>query len=316
MKKIIEKLKGKNILITGGSGFIGSHLVEALKPLCNVTVFSRTEKIESVKSISVDLRDEKDVLEKIRDLDFDIVFHMAARIKLPGKDNGVKNYFKVNATGTKNILEACRRKDIERFIYSSSMSVFGNALYLPVDEKHPKMPESFYGMSKLLGEIYCNEFHRFYGINTTILRYSAVFGPRQNGKWVIPIFISNALKKKPLQVKNVSSGDFVYVKDAVNANILAACEKRAAGEGFNIGSGIETTVKELAYAIKKTIPDVKIIDISPKNEVIKRFVFDISKPRSMLGYKPFYSLNDGLVEQIEYAKRARKDDKGVFLRNE
>lgn len=303
--KKIEKLKGKNVLVTGGFGFIGSHLVKTIKPLYNVTVLSHTKNLEGVKSINVDLRDEKDVLEKIKDLDFDIVFHMAGRIKLPGEDDYVKEYFEVNATGTKNILEACRRKDIERFIYSSSMSVFGNVLYLPVNEEHPKMPRSFYGMSKLLGEIYCDEFHRLYGISTTILRYSAVFGPGQNEKWVIPIFISKALKKEPLQVENISSGDFVYVKDVVNANILAACEKCAAGEDFNIGSGRETTMEELACAIKKIISDTKIIYISTKNQIIKRFVFDISKARNVLGYTPNYSLIDGLVEQIKYAKHAK-----------
>lgn len=302
MKNITEKLKDKNILITGGSGFIGSHLVETLKSLCNVTVLSRTKNIEGVESINVDLRDEKGVLKKIRNSDFDIVFHTAGRVKLPGEYNDEKEYFEVNAIGTKNILEVCRRKEIERFIYSSSMAVFGNALYLPVNEEHPKIPESLYGMSKLLGEIYCNEFHRLYGTNTTILRYSAVFGPRQNEKWVIPIFINNALKKEPIQVRNVSSGDFVYVKDVVTANILAACEKGATGEDFNIGSGIETTVKELAYVVKKIIPDAKIRCVSAKNEAIKRFVFDISKARNVLGYEPIFSLNNGLMEQIKYEK--------------
>lgn len=307
MKKLIKKFNGKNVLITGGTGFIGSHLVKALKNFCDVTVLAYPEKMEGVKSIIVDLRDEKGVFEKIKNLNFDIVFHTAGSVKLPGKDESAENHLKVNAIGTKNILEACKGKNIERFVYSSSMSVFGGALYLPVDEKHPKMPSSFYGMSKLLGEICCSEYHRFYGVNTTVLHYSSVFGPRQNKRWVASIFINSALKKKPLRVigSGESSGDFVYVGDVVNANILAALKKRAIGEDFNIGSGKETTIKGVAYAVKKIIPSVRIIHRSTKNEVIKRFVFDISKARDVLGYKPNYSLYDGLVEQIEYAKHAK-----------
>jgi UDP-glucose 4-epimerase len=306
MKKLIKKFNGKNVLITGGTGFIGSHLVKALKDFCGATVLAYPDKMEGVKSIIVDLRDEKDVLKKTKGLDCDVVFHMAGHMELPGKVDAEK-HLAINAGGTKNILEACRKKDIERFIYSSSMTVFGDALYLPVDEKHPKIPDSFYGMSKLLGEIYCYEYRRFYGINTVILRYSYVFGPKQYEGRVVPIFINNALKKKPLQVKGsgTSSQDFVYIKDVVNANILAACRKGAVGGEFNIGSGKDTTINELAHTVKKIIPSARIIHSSAKNEVIKRFVFDISKARNVLGYKPNYSLYNGLVEQIEYAKHAK-----------
>lgn len=299
--KVIEKLRDKNVLISGGLGFIGSHLVEALKPICNVTVLSHTKSIEHTKLINADLRNEKDILTKMWDVDFDIVFHMAAQI---GQS---KQCFEVNADGTRNILETCRKKDIRRFIYSSSMSVFGDASHLPVNEEHPKNATSPYGISKLFGEFYCNEYHKSYGVNTTILRYSSVFGPRQNEKWVIPIFIDNALNKKPLQVRTASSGDFIYVKDVVKANILAAtCKKHIGGEDFNIGSGIETTIKELAYTIKEIIPDTEIVYEPAENEIAKRFVFDISKIRNVLGYKPDYSLKKGLTEQIKFSSSQRR----------
>jgi len=304
IKKSLKRIEGKHVLVTGGTGFIGSHLVEALKDFCKVVILSRTRKTGGVTTINADLRDESDIYKKISDLDIDIVFHLAGNVRLPGK---AKDHLEINAIGTRNLLEVCRMKDIEVFIYSSSMSVFGNPLYLPVDEKHPKIPISFYGISKLLGEKYCDEYRRFYGINTTILRYSHVFGPRQPITWVTSIFINDALSNKSLRIYGTgkSSGDFIYVKDVVYANILAASQKNAIGEDFNIGTGKETTIEELAHAIKKLTGKGDISYIPEKNKKITRFVFDISKAKEIIGYTPQYTLEEGLLEQIEYISKRK-----------
>ena len=303
-KKNLKEIGGKNVLVTGGTGFIGSHLVETLKDFCSVIVLSHTRKMKGVTILNADLRDENEIRKKMSDVDIDIVFHLAGNVKLLGKDTA-EEHLEINATVTKNLLEACRRKDIEKIIYSSSMSVFGNPLYLPVDEKHPKIPKSFYGMSKFLGEIYCNEYHDFYGLDTIILRYSDVFGPGQPMVWVTSIFINNALYDKPLQIygSGKSSSDFVYVKDVVNANILAASKKNAIGEDFNIGSGKETTIEELAYTIKKLTGKGSISYISEKNEKRRMFVFDISKAKKIIGYTPQHILEEGLLEQIKYMNK-------------
>ena len=300
-KNNLKEILGKSVLVTGGTGFIGSHLVEALKDACEVIVLSRGRKMEGIKTINADLRDENNLCKEIGNLGIDIVFHLAGNVKLPGKDTA-EEHLEINAAGTKNLLEACRKKDIEKIIYSSSMSVFGNPLYLPVDEKHPKIPKSFYGISKLLGEIYCNEYHDFYDLNTIILRYSDVFGPRQPMVWVTSIFINNALNNKPLQIygSGKSSGDFVYIKDIVNANIIAASPKKAVGEDFNIGSGEETTIEELAYTIKNLTGKGDISYVSEKQDKRRMFVFDISKAKKTIGYAPQYTLEAGLLEQIEY----------------
>jgi UDP-glucose 4-epimerase len=300
VKDSLNEMKGKSALVTGGTGFIGSHLVEALKNFCRVTVLSHARKIEGVTTINIDLRNEADVLKNIADLDFDIVFHLSGNVRVPSRDTA-EDHLKINARGTRNLLEACKKKRVKKFILSSSMCVFGNPLYLPVDEKHPKIPTSFYGISKLLGESYCNEYQRFYGINTVILRYSHVYGPRQYIGRVCSIFINNALNKEPLQIygSGKSSYDFVYVKDVVDANILAACEESAIGEDFNIGSGQETSIEDLAQAIREIIPEASVNHVPDRNEGLKRFVFDISKSHNVLGYKPSYTLKEGLLRQIQ-----------------
>jgi len=187
------------------------------------------------------------------------------------------------------------------------MAVFDDSLYLPVAEKHAKVPNNFYGMSKLLAEIYCGEYARFHGMTTVILRYSTVYGPRQYDGEVIPVFISNALNGEALRVHGVgkATSDFVYVRDIVNANILAATKETVPGDDFNIGSGEETSIEDLAYAIKGVIPEASITYTPDKSPNTKRFVFDISKARDVLGYKPTYTLPQGLSEQIQHIRNTR-----------
>lgn len=299
----LSKLQGKRVLITGGTGFIGSHLVEALKDICNITILSQTKRTSGVTTINVDLRDESAVSKSMSDVDVDIVFHMAGNLRVPGKDTA-QDHLEINAIGTRNILEAYCNKGVEKFIYSSSMLIFGDPVYLPVDERHLRIPLCFYGMSKLLGENYCKEYNRYYGVNTVILRYSHVYGPGQYKGRVCSIFINNALAGEPLRVygSGETTVDFVYVGDVVNASILAAAKENIAGEDFNIGSGQETSIEDLAQTIREIVPKASINHVPDKNEGSKRFVFDISKSHNVLGYRPFYTLKEGLLRQIQCAR--------------
>ena len=304
VESALNKMKGKHVLVTGGTGFIGAHLVEALRGFCRVTVLSSAGKSEGIDTLNVDLRNETDVIKSLGDKNFDVVFHLAANATNPSKYSA-EDHLKTNAEGTRILLEACRGKGVERFIYSSSMSVFGPALYLPVDEKHPKLPRSFYGASKLLGESYCNEYRSFYGLGTVVLRYSSVYGPGQAAGLVCATFISNALNGEPLNVYETAGSkyDFVCVEDIVSANILAACEDSAVGKDFNIGSGEQWSIDGLARVIEGLLPNVRIIHVPGRSEGDKSFLFDISKASDMLGYKPNYTLQRGLLEQIEYSKK-------------
>jgi len=301
VEKSLQKIKGENVLITGATGFIGKHLVDCLKKVCRVYIVSRNKSTVHQDVIIADIKDQKTIEKEIKKIDINTIFHLAGHISKSASINQIDDFYSINADGTKNMLEICRKHDIDRFIYSSSMSVFGKPLYLPIDENHPQFPPLHYGKSKLLGELYCKEFHKYYKINTTILRYSSVYGPGQQHNEIIPIFITNALSDKPLLLYNNGndSGDFIFVKDVVSANILAATNRKAINQDFNIGSGTETTVEDLAKLILKWVGNGKMQYVSNEQESSHKFVFNITKAKNTLGYLPRHSLNQGLEEQIK-----------------
>lgn len=295
----MSEIEGKNILITGGSGFIGRHLVESLIGKCNLIISSH-RKIEgrnidrkNAKLIELQLEDFDEVNKTLKDID--IVFHLAAEIGYPGEKTKPLGMYRSNTMGSLSLLEACRSNDV-RLVYSSSMAVYGTPKYLPVDEKHPKNPKSFYGASKLGGEYYCLLFNELYSIETTVLRYSTVYGPGMDRRWVTSIFFKRALEDKPLTIygSGESTSDFVFVEDVVQANLFASLKNKAIGEDFNIGSGAETSLKELAEQIIQITNKGNIAHDYTKDEKIKRFRFDISKAKKILNYNPQFNLVNGL----------------------
>ena len=302
-----EKLAGKTILITGGTGFIGSPLVQALSPHCDVVVLSRDKKIKGIRTIHADISNLSDLVNSAEKTDIDLVFHVAGNTVTPSHTRDI-DHFSINALGTKNLLELCLKKDVEQMIYSSSMEVYGNPLSLPVSETDPKIPGSYYGMSKWTGEHYCQEFRKQYGLNTTILRYSYVYGPNLPDFRVISRFIRNALEERPLVLHNSgrSTTDYVFVKDVVSSNILAASHKNAINQDFNIGSGTETSVEDLAYEITEITGRGTVQHLPRDQERAPRFVFDISKAKKALDFVPGYSLHEGLKEQIQYMINAKQ----------
>lgn len=169
-------MEGKNILITGGTGFIGQNLISVLESVSNVFILSHSRCHDGKNIIYGDITNIASLRKNCRNLDFDIVFHMAGSTITPQTINQ-GSFFDVNATGTKNILDLCREFDIEKLIYSSTMSVFGQPNHVPVDEKHPKIPVTHYGMSKLIGELYCSEFFRTYGVKSIYCVIHMSMGP-------------------------------------------------------------------------------------------------------------------------------------------
>tara|TARA_Y100000114_G_scaffold155177_1_gene178760 strand:+ start:61 stop:966 length:906 start_codon:yes stop_codon:yes gene_type:complete len=248
----------KKAIITGGAGFIGSHLVDALVNLgIQVSIIDdfSTGKVENVnkkaycwkQDISkVDINELTDFMKGV-----DTVFHLAALARVQPSIEQPLPYHDANVTGTHNLLVAASRAGVNKFIFSSSSSVYGNAS-TPTSESHPKNPISPYALHKLIGEQYCKLFSTLYDIDTVSLRYFNVYGDRMNlegaYRLAIPIFASQIKEGKPCTINNDGKQrrDFTYVGDVVDANIICASnKKRFSGDVFNIGNGNNTSVNEL-----------------------------------------------------------------------
>lgn len=301
----------RRIVVTGGAGFIGSHLVDALATGgCTVTVFddlsSGTLKniqphLESDKVCFAkgDIRNERQVQESLRNAD--IVFHLAALTSVSYSIEKPMLTNEVNVGGTRNLLEASIRRNVKRFVYVSSCAVYGNPQYVPIDENHPMSP---YADSKVEAEEHCKEYQREHGLKTVILRLFNVYGPRQTYNLysgVISKFIEELRKgKRPLIYGDgQQTRDFVHVSDVVQALLLSASADEAVGQAFNIGSGDSVTINRLYQLIREKLR-VKTEPVyeEPRLGEIKHSLAEISKARQILGYQPATILEKGLESLI------------------
>ena len=305
------------IVITGGAGFIGSNLAEvlALAPnneVCVVDDLStgRVENIpiasgiEFIKGSITDLQLMNEVLA-----DADFVFHQAA---LPGVQRSIEDPAhanEVNIRGTLNVLMAARDAGVKKVIYASSSSVYGDTPELPNREGMTPNPLSPYAVTKLVGEYYCKVFNDVYGLNTISLRYFNVYGPRQDPHSeyaaVIPRFVSRVLRGEPpiIYGDGQQTRDFTFVKDVVNANILAM-NSDATGV-YNIASGRMISIQELATLITRLTgrdSDLEPVFDKPRKGDVRHSLADISRARAVMGYKPEYSLERGLEETLRWFK--------------
>jgi UDP-glucose 4-epimerase len=281
-------LKGKRVLITGGAGFIGSHLVDRL-------VDSRR-----VQFIEGDVRGSEVVEEAVKDVD--LVCHLAALVSVPYSMREPLLTHEVNVTGTLNLLIASMNRGVKRFAYLSTCAVYGEPEHLPVDETHPTNPISPYAASKLAAEHYCKAFQQAYGLKTTILRPFNVYGPRQNDG-VVAQFVQR-MKKGGLPIiygNGRQTRDFLYVIDAVDAIVLALKHDSAVGEVFNIGTGKATTINELARLLLRVFDmELKPLREEPRIGDVMQSCADIEKAEKDLGYKPRFSLKRALRHFVEY----------------
>jgi UDP-glucose 4-epimerase len=298
---VMSSLSGKfkKALVTGGAGFIGSHIVESLLQdglkVISIDDFSAGKKINyssfidnpNFSFVECDITDFNKLLPCFEGVD--IVFHEAVSkntvcMQNPGRD------LAINAQGTLNILEASRKHNIKKFIHASTGSVYGDAKYYPTNEDHPVNPNSYYGVSKLAGEKYVRLFNHLYGMDVTILRYFHVYGPRQDYSdvgGVVSIFGRRAFNNKPLVIygDGTQLRSFTSVYDVVNINKLVAQTKGTTAEAYNCASGVKITIQELAEKVLKHFAkplkieyqnwkpgDVKIFDVN--NEKIKRLGFE------------------------------------------
>lgn len=309
------KDKYSKAIVTGGAGFIGSHIVEELLKEGvevisidnyfagkkeNLAAFHDYENFHEIKCDVTDYEGLKQYFEGV-----DIVFHEAASkktvcLKDPRKD------LLINGTGTFNILELARDFGVKKLVHASTGSVYGEAKFFPQDENHPVNPTSYYGVSKLAGEKYVRAFCDLYDMDCTILRYFHVYGPRQESSdvgGVVPIFGRRIIHGEPpiIHGDGTQQRSFTYVKDLVAINMLVAMSEGTKGEAYNCASGINVTVGELADKEKKffgredlktiyddwTVGDIKIFDVS--NEKIKK-----------LGYTFKWSFDEGLDATLEW----------------
>ena len=304
-------IKNRLIVVTGGAGFIGSHIAEELSKDNEVVVIDnlhsgRVENVpENVKFIQADIRDYESIAKIMSQADY--VFHEAALVSVVESVEKPVLTEEINVLGTLNILRALSEGH-GKLIFASSAAVYGDNQNLPLKEEEKPMPLSPYGVTKVSGEYYCKIFYELYGVPAVALRYFNVFGERQGYNQyagVISIFINRALKNEPLIIfgDGKQTRDFIYVKDVVKANVLVAEKKRANGEVFNVARGERTTILELAMKIiDATNSSSPIIFDKPRPGDIKHSQADISKIKK-LGFKPEYSLEEGLLRTVEWYRR-------------
>ncbi|MGH9891824.1 MAG: SDR family oxidoreductase, partial [bacterium] len=296
-------------LVTGGAGFIGSHIVEGLVAggrkvrVIDDFITGRREnlnglleKIELVQGDILDLDLVKKAVEGV-----EVVFHQAALRSVPLSVDNPLATNEVNTQGTLNVLVASRDAGVGRVVYASSSSVYGDSPQLPKREEHATAPISPYAVSKLAGEHYCSVFTKVYGLETVSLRYFNVFGPRQdpNSQYaaVIPKFISRALQGEPLEVHGdgLQSRDFTYIDNVVQANISAAATKQGIGEAFNVASGEAYSLLDLISALSKIIGrDLPRQHTPSRKGDVRHTLADTAKARRLLGYDPRIAFEQGL----------------------
>jgi UDP-glucose 4-epimerase len=318
-------MKWNTALVTGGAGFIGSHVDDEL-------INRGTEVVSIDNYLSGSRANNEHLLEHVffhgRETDvcdypaleelfkykwmngpIEAIFHQAASKKTicladPRRD------LDINAKGTFNLLELARKYDVKKFVHASTGSVYGEGYVFPQTEEHPLMPTSYYGVSKLAGEKYVRAFGHLYGMDTTVLRYFHVYGGRQN--WtdtggVVPIFIRRMLNKEPVTIfgDGGQQRSFTYVQDVVNANMMVCDRPDSKGQAYNCASGINVTIKELATRIASMLkiePNIQYKDWAVGD--IKVFQIDNTKIKR-LGFEFKTSFDAGLRNTVRWMINAK-----------
>ena len=310
-------------LVTGGGGFIGSHLVRgllaggyAVRVLDNFAT-GRRQNLEQVSGeielIEGDLQSYERVHNAVKGCE--VVFHQGALPSVPRSVQDPLTSTAVNVTGTLNVLLASRDEGVRRVVYASSSSVYGFNPALPKSEEMAALPMSPYAVSKLAAEGYCRSFHRVYGLDTVALRYFNVFGPGQdpNSQYsaVIPKFITAALEGRPptLHGDGEQSRDFTFIDNVVSANLLAADAEGAAGQVLNIACGDRISLNMMLDQLRDlTGRDIEAIYAAGRPGDVPHSQADISKARKVLGYEPLHDFESGLRETLGHYEELQRAD--------
>lgn len=315
-------LKDKKVLITGADGFIGSHLTEALlNEGCSVRAFVYYNSFNSWGWIDSFPKDKKDQLEiftgDIRDpngvrtamKDIEVVFHLAALIAIPFSYHSPDSYIDTNIKGTLNIVQAAKDLGVQRVLVTSTSEVYGTAQYIPIDEKHPRQPQSPYSASKIGADCIAESFYRSFDLPLTIVRPFNTYGPRQSARAVIPTIITQLLNgKQEIYLGDTTpTRDLLFVKDTARGFIeIAKCDALI-GHDCNIATQSEITVAELANELIRQINPSATIKtdeqrLRPEKSEVFRLYGSHEKIKQYTGWQPEYTLSSGLQETIAWFK--------------
>lgn len=310
----------QTILVTGADGFIGSHLVEKLvdeghkvKAFVYYNSFNSwgwldtfpKEKLNKIEIFAGDVRDPNGVRTAVKGVD--IIYHLAALIAIPYSYHSPDSYVDTNVKGTLNILQAARDHNVKRLLVTSTSEVYGTAMYVPIDEKHPRQGQSPYSASKIGGDAMADSFYRSFNLPVTIVRPFNTFGPRQSARAVIPTIITQLLSGKT-EIKLGAlhpTRDLLFVKDTVNGFVEIAKSEKTIGEEINIATQQEISIQDLAQTIIDLInPKAKIISddirLRPEKSEVERLLGSSEKIRTLTNWKPQYTFTDALKQTIEW----------------
>lgn len=307
------------IVVTGGAGFIGSHIVEYFhQQNSEVHVIdnlrsgfkSNIEKF-NISFHEVSITDRDSVFSIIKGTDY--VFHLAAFVSVPESIEKPDECEEINIQGLLNVLDACQEHGVKKIVFSSSAAVYGDNPLSPKTVVMQPEPKSPYGMTKLAGEEYLKQYNKDFGLGAVSLRYFNVFGPRQdpNSQYsaAIPLFVSKALRNETIVIygDGEQTRDFIFVKDVVFANILAAKLDQVGGV-FNVASGSAITINEIVkLVIEETNSRSSIRYESPRQGDIKHSLASVDDTKRILNFEPTYNIIDGMRETIRYfSKRLQK----------
>jgi UDP-glucose 4-epimerase len=314
--ELIQELPGRRVVVTGGAGFVGSRIVARLAAsgaevvvLDDFSTGSRTNlpAVSQVQILEGSVLDSELVRGALEGAD--VVIHGAARNIVLSTRNP-RDDFEVNIGGTLNVLLAARELRLDRIVYTSSASVYGNPRYLPISEDDPVNLLSPYAVSKYAGEGYCHAFYESYDLPTSIVRYSNVFGPGQSPDnpycGVVAKFFEAATTGRPPQIHGdgAQTRDYTFVEDAVTATLAVAVSPRATGQAYNVGTGRETSVNDLATMVL----EISGAGVSPQHidrrdiDNIRRRVVNIEKIRRELRWTPVVTVEDGLRQTYSWLR--------------
>ncbi|AFD09294.1 NAD-dependent 4,6-dehydratase LegB [Solitalea canadensis] len=314
------QLKDKKVLVTGADGFIGSHLVERLiDEGANVKAFAyynsfnswgwmdtfSKETLSKIEIFTGDVRDPNGVRTAMQGCD--VVFHLAALIAIPYSYHSPDSYIDTNIKGTLNIVQAAKDLGVEKVLVTSTSEVYGTALYVPIDEKHPRQGQSPYSATKIGADHIAESFYRSFGVPVTIVRPFNTFGPRQSARAVIPTIITQLLAGKT-EIKLGAlhpTRDLLFVKDTANGFVEIAKSDSLIGEEVNIATHSEITIGDLAQKLINIInPAAKIVSddirLRPEKSEVERLFGSNQKIMQHTNWKQLYSLDEGLKQTIEW----------------
>lgn len=314
----------KTVLVTGADGFIGSHLVEKLlddghkvKAFVYYNSFNSwgwldtfpKEKLNQIEIFSGDVRDPNGVRTALKGVD--IVYHLAALIAIPYSYHSPDSYVDTNVKGTLNILQAARDYNIERVLVTSTSEVYGTAMYVPIDEKHPKQGQSPYSASKIGADAMADSFYRSFNLPVTIVRPFNTYGPRQSARAVIPTIITQLLAGKT-EIKLGAlhpTRDLLFVKDTAAGFTAIAKSDKTIGQEVNIATQQEISIQDLAQTLINAInPNAKIVSddirLRPEKSEVERLLGSAEKIKSLTDWQPKFTFEEGLKQTIEWFSKS------------